>query len=266
MSDRLALLRDPSVRGAFASALGTERVGREIDYHDVIATTMTRGEELIRSGAPDGTVVVADHQTEGRGRRGRQWGYGGAGTQLLASWLLRVDTARAPLVSVLASVAALRASRSLGVERLSVKWPNDLLLDGRKTAGVLAIGVRDAGGTDWLDLGMGIDIHTRDHPEEVRGTVTSFAREGYDVDRLALLARLATEIERIVDADASARAAAMDEWRRASATLGRRIRVQDGAREFEADAVELADDGALLVRRGGQLERVVAGDVSVRPG
>jgi BirA family biotin operon repressor/biotin-[acetyl-CoA-carboxylase] ligase len=252
------------VRGAFASALGTARVARTIEYHDVIETTMTRGEELIREGTADGTAVVADHQTAGRGRRGRSWGLGGPGTGLLASWLLRVETTVAPLVTVLASVAMLRAAATLGVEKLSLKWPNDLLLDGRKAGGVLAISVRDSSGADWLDLGTGIDVHTRDHPEEVRTAVTSFARDGYDIDRLALLARLAVELEGIVDADDTARRAALDEWRRASATLGHRVRVEEGARTFEADAVDLDDDGALLVRSGGGVERVVAGDVSIR--
>lgn len=264
VGDRLTLLRDRAVRNAFASALATRRVGRVIEYHDVIATTMERGAELIRAGTPDGTVVVADHQTAGRGRRGRGWGYGPAGTQLLASWLLRVDVAIAPLLAVLVAVALLRAARSLGVEDLSVKWPNDLLLSGRKVAGVLSVGVTDTGDGDWLDLGTGIDVHTREHPEGVRSVVTSFARSGYVVDRLALLARIAPELEALVDSD-TARAEAAAEWRRASAILGRRVRVEEGSRTFEAEAVDLEADGALLVRREGALERVVAGDVSVRP-
>ncbi|HKW79339.1 MAG TPA: biotin--[acetyl-CoA-carboxylase] ligase [Candidatus Limnocylindria bacterium] len=263
--DRLTLLRERAVRRAFGSALGTRRVGRAIEYHDAIATTMLRGEELIRTGTPDGTVVVADHQTEGRGRRGRSWGYGRPGTQLLASWLIRVPTATAPLLTVLSVVAILRAARTLGVERLSIKWPNDLLLDSRKAGGVLATTVRDASGTDWLDLGTGIDIHTGDHPEEVRSAVTSFAREGYDIDRLALLARLSLELERVIDADGAGRADAVAEWRRAAPLLGRRVRVEESGRVFEADAVDLDADGALIVRRGGELERVLAGDVSVRP-
>lgn len=262
--DRLALLGDRAVRNAFASALPTLRVGRVIEYHDVIATTMTRGEELVRAGAADGTVVVADHQTAGRGRRGRTWGYGGAGTQLLASWLLVVEEAIAPFVTLLSSVALLRAARELGVEDLSVKWPNDLLLRGRKVAGVLATGVRDEGGRHWLDLGTGIDTHGRDHPEEELAHVTSFAREGYDVDRLVLLARLAPEIERIVDADAALRRETLAEWRRWSATLGRHVRVEDGARVFDGEAVDVDDEGALLVRRDAVTERVLAGDVSVR--
>jgi len=222
---------------------------------------MARGEELVRAEPVDGTVVVADHQTAGRGRRGRSWGLGGPGTQLLASWILRIDSAVAPLFAVLSSVALMRAATSLGVEKLSVKWPNDLLLGGRKTAGVLAS--MTAG--DWLVLGTGIDIHTREHPEEVRTEVTSFAREGYDVDRLALLAHLAVELERLLDADASARTAAMSEWRAASATLGRRVLVEDGGRRFEAEAVDVDADGALLVRHDGALQRVLAGDVSIRP-
>ena len=266
-SDRLALLRDRAARNAFASALPTTRVGRVIDYHDVIATTMERGAELIRAGTPDGTVVVADHQTAGHGRRGRGWGYGPAGSLLGCSWLLRVDRPVAPLFAVLSAVAVLRAARSLGVESLSVKWPNDLLLDGLKVAGVLSVSVADERGEHWLDLGTGVDVHTREHPEEVRTVVTSFARSGYDVDRLALLAQVASELESLLDGGEAARGEAAAEWRRSSAMLGRRVRIDDGTRTFEAEALDLDSDGALIVRRDGAVpERVVAGDVSVRTG
>ncbi len=217
---------------------------------------MERGAELIRAGTPDGTVVVADHQTAGRGRRGRSWGYGPAGSLFIASWLLRIDPAIAPLFSVLSAVALRRAARTLGVEGLSVKWPNDLLLEGRKVAGVLSVSVQDGRGEHWLDLGTGVDTHTREHPEEVRSVVTSFTRSGYDVDRLALLARIASEIESLREGGEAARADAAAEWRRFSAVLGRRVRIEDGGQEFEAEAVDLDADGAL--------ERVVAGDVSLR--
>lgn len=239
-------------------------MGRVIEYHDVIETTMERGAELIRAGTADGTVVVADHQTAGRGRLGRSWGYGPAGSLFIASWLVRVPRAAATLFAVLSAVALLRAARSLGVEELSVKWPNDLLLAGRKVAGTLSVSVDGASGEHWLDLGTGIDTHTREHPEEVRSAVTSFARSGYSVDRLALLARVAAEIETLQGGDA-ARAEAAAEWRRSAPMLGGNVRIVEGARAYEAEAVELDVDGALLVRRdGGALERVVAGDVTVR--
>lgn len=263
MEDRLALLADRAVARAFASALGTRRVGRVIEHHARIATTMERAAELVAAGAADGTVVVADHQTAGRGRRGRAWGLGPPGSQLLASWILRVVPAHETLLVVLSAVALLEAARSLGVERLSVKWPNDLLLGGRKVAGVLATESRDGDGGRWLILGTGVDVHTRDHPGEVREMVTSFAREGHAVDRLALLARIAPRLEALVD-DESARAAALARWREAATMLGARVLVDDGGRAFEAEAVDIDLEGALLVRRGGRIERVVAGDVSVR--
>ncbi len=220
----------------------------------------------MRAGTADGTVVVADHQTAGRGRRGRSWGYGPAGSLFIASWILRVDDAQAPLFVVLSAIALLRAARALGVEGLSVKWPNDLWLSGRKVAGVLSQSIRDERGERWLVLGTGVDTHTREHPEEVRDVVTSFVQSGYDVDRLALLARVAPELEQLLDGGQAARAEAMGEWRRASVVLGRQVRVEDGARTFEAEAVDLDTDGALVVRRtDGALERVVAGDVSLRP-
>lgn len=250
------------MRSAFASALATRRLARVIDYHEVIPTTMERAASLVREGGADGTVVVADHQTAGRGRRGRSWGYGPPGSLFMASWVLSLETARAALFTVLSVVSLLRAAEALGVEKLSVKWPNDLLLGGKKVAGVLSASVQDERAQPWLVLGTGVDVHTREHPEEVRELITSFARSGYHVDRLAFLARAAVELEALVD---GGEAAALARWKSASAVLGRLVRVDNGAGAFEAEAVDLDADGALLVRRGGSLERIVAGDVSVRP-
>ncbi len=264
MPDRLTLLADEAVRRAFASALPTKRLGRTIEYHDTIATTMDRAAELARAGAPDGTVVVANHQTAGRGRRGRSWGYGPPGSLLVVTWLLAVPDALAPLFTVLSAVPILRACGTLGVEDLSIKWPNDLLLRGRKVAGILATGVPGAAGGRWILLGTGIDVHTPDFPEEVRAAVTSFALAGYAVDRLALLARIAPELEALAEASPNARAAFFAEWRANARLLGARVRVDDGARAFEAEAIDLDEDGALLVRRDGKTERVVAADVSLR--
>ncbi len=253
------------MRSAFASALPTRRVGRVIDYHDVIATTQDRAAELVREGTADGAVVVADHQTAGRGRRGRSWGYGPPGSLFIATWILRVDQPRLTLFVTLTAVALLRAARAQGVGGLSVKWPNDLWLDGRKVAGVLSQSVQDERGDAWLVLGTGVDTHTREHPEEVRDVVTSLARSGYPVDRLALLARVAAELESLLDGGAGALATAADEWRRSSNILGKRVRVEEGTRAFEAEALDLDPDGALVVRRdGGGRERVIAGDVSLR--
>lgn len=266
MADRLPLLADLAVVRAFASALGTRRLARAIEYHDAIPTTMERGAQLVRAGTPDGTLVVANHQSAGRGRRGRSWGFGPPGSLLLLTWLIRIDPATAPLFNVLIAVPLVRALRALGVERLAVKWPNDVLLDEKKLAGILAVNGTDATGDHWLVLGTGVDVHTRSeqYPPEVRGGVTSLAASGYAVDRLALLARFAPELERLVDAGEAERRAFLDEWRALDATLGRRVRVDDGHAPYDAEAVDLDADGALLVRREGRLERVLAGDVSVR--
>lgn len=265
MGDRLTLLADRAVARAFASALGTLRLGRAIEYHAAIATTMERGAELVRAGAPDGTLIIADHQTAGRGRRGRSWGLGPPGSLLLATWLLRAPGDRATLLTVLTAVPLLRAARALGVGDLWIKWPNDLLLHDRKVAGILATSVDDGAGGRWVILGTGIDVHTRDYPEEVRSAVTSFAREGYEVDRLALLSRIAPELEALVDAGGSERVAYLAEWRERAVILGRQVRIDDGGRSFVAEAMDVDEDGALLVRRAGAIERVIAGDVSLRP-
>lgn len=264
-ADRLTLLADEAVRRAFASALGTKRLGRTIEYRDVIATTMDRATELVRAGTADGTLIIANHQTAGRGRRGRAWGFGPPGSLLIATWLVRVAADFASLFTVLSAVPLLRASRALGARDLWLKWPNDLLLGDRKVAGILATNVADSAGERWISLGTGIDVHTREYPGEVGAGVTSFAASGFLVDRLALLARIAPELEALVDAGPEERRRFVAEWRENAVVLGREVRIDDGTRTFVAEAVDLDDDGALLVRRAGALERVIVGDVSLRP-
>jgi BirA family biotin operon repressor/biotin-[acetyl-CoA-carboxylase] ligase len=265
MEDRLRLLADRAVARAFASALPTQRVGRAIEYHSVIDSTMDRASELARSGAVDGLAVVADHQTAGRGRRGRTWGLGPPGSLLLVSWVLRVEARLASLISMLSGVALLRAAQALGARDLSVKWPNDLLLGGRKVAGVLATGTADGTGEHALILGTGIDVHTSEYAPELRDTLTSFASAGQRVDRLALLARVAAELETLVDADEEVRAGLLAQWRSSAAMLGRAVAVEEGTRRLVGEAVDVDAEGALLLRVDGHIERILAGDVSLRP-
>lgn len=265
MQDRLRLLADRAVAGAFASALPTQRVGRALEYHSVIDSTMDRAVELARTGAVDGLAIVADHQTAGRGRRGRSWGLGPPGSLLLVSWLLRLEARLASLISMLAGVALLRAAHALGARDLSVKWPNDLLLGGRKVAGVLATGTADGAGEHWLILGTGIDAHTTEYPPDLRDKLTSFAASGQPVDRLALLARVAAEIEALVDADEEVRAGLLAQWRASASMLGQPVAVEDGTRRLIGEAVDVDTEGALLLRVDGHIERVLAGDVSLRP-
>lgn len=253
--DRLQLLADPAVRSALAAELG-----REIEHHARIASTQDRARALAESGRE--AVVVAEEQTAGRGRHGRRW-TAPAGTALLASWSFRPLPSDPGLFALLAGVAVARALAALGVAEARLRWPNDVVLSGRKVAGILADAVSDAGGGA---LVLGIGVNVRQAPSDLgdlASTATSCAIEGSSVDRLALLARIDRELHSIVN-EPAARRAFLEEWRRRSATLGRQVEVRspDGT-ALRGLARDVADDGALLVETESGQRRVLAGDVTL---
>ena len=247
---RLALLRVPAVR----SALSLE-VGRDIEFHDELPSTQDRARELASRGVR-GAVVVADTQSAGRGTRGRVW-LAPKGTSLLASWLFRPAPADPAVVTLLAGVAVARAFERLRLADARLKWPNDVEIDGRKVAGVLANATSDGEGGS-LVLGIGVNVHQRE-PDlgDLRRDAISLAVAGHDVDRLSLLVALTRELDRVTLPEE--RAAALAEWRRRATVLGRTVEVTRDGHAVRGVARDIADDGALIVGD----ERVVAGDVRV---
>jgi BirA family biotin operon repressor/biotin-[acetyl-CoA-carboxylase] ligase len=178
---------------------------------------------------PVGTVVVAEHQTAGRGRLGRQW-EAPPGSALLASWVMPFHE--------LAPLAAGVASATACGDAVRLKWPNDLLLDGRKLGGILV----ERTGHKCV-VGTGINLHWAPPGAAVLG-----------VDREELVARMAAEMTRWFAAEA---ALIRSTWRERSDTLGRRVRVQLSGETFEGVAEDIAADGTLIV--DGRL--FAAGDV-----
>jgi BirA family biotin operon repressor/biotin-[acetyl-CoA-carboxylase] ligase len=255
--DRLALLADPAVRSALSAELG-----REIEHHARTTSTQERARALAeRRGGPD-VLVVADEQTAGHGRQGRPW-IAPAGAALLASWSFRPLPADPALFALLAGVAVARGLTELGIPHARLKWPNDVQLDGSKVAGVLADAITAPDGGA-LVLGIGVNVHqTAAQLGDLAATATSLALAAHPVDRLALLARVNTELRRIA-ADTGERRIFLDEWRLRSSTLGRQVEVRssDGA-TVRGLAREVGDDGALVLETATGARRVLAGEVTV---
>ena len=244
------------MRSAFARELG-----RDVEYHDTIASTQTRARELATHGASRG-IVVANEQSAGQGTRGRVW-VAPKGTSLLASWIVRPAPVAPALFAALAGVAVARALAALASADARLEWPNDVHVEGKKVAGALAHATSDGEG-GVLVLGIGINVHQRreDFPEDLRERATSLAIAGLPVDRLALLARLTRELDRLENP--AERAAALEEWRRRSTFLGKTVEVRAGERApLRGIATAIDDDGALLVRTSSGTERIVAGEVAL---
>ncbi len=207
--------------------------------------------------------MVADVQTAGQGTKGRPW-LAPAGTSLLASWIFRPVPVDPALVSQLAAVAVARACAALGGADAHLKWPNDVQIEGRKVAGTLAHASTGPDGGA-LVIGIGINVHQRaeDFDLELSATATSLALAGRPVDRLALLARLSAQLDRIAGGGVE-HALALAEVRERSTLLGRSVEVAIAGRPaFRGRASRIDDDGALVIETARGEERILAGEVAL---
>ena len=256
-------------RARFASRLSTRRLGHSLLLRGETASTNDDAWDAAASGARDGMLVIADHQTRGRGRSGRVWldtpGAGLAMSLLLHPGCDAGAFATAPLV---AGLALARALDGLGVDA-ELKWPNDLLLGGRKLAGMLCESRRRAEGTQAFVLGVGVNVAQRveDFPPELREEATSLALAGHELARETVAAAFLNALEPLWDEHQEGDAhAALEAWRARARFWGKPVAVRAPQGWIHGDAIALADDGALVVRTAaGEDVRVLAGDVQHVP-
>ena len=252
--------RPPSDRGANARLVST-RFTDVRWFHEIDSTNRYLLDEAAQ-GAPEGVVAVADTQTAGRGRLGRQW-QSPRDASLLVSILLRpaLDAEHVPLLVTAAALTAAEVVERLAGIAACVKWPNDLLVADRKLAGVLAEALPGRA----VVVGMGLNVHWDVVPPDLEGVATACNLEsGIPVDRLDLLVEWLTRYDARIDALATlhGRAVLRGDVLARSATIGRRVRVELADRVVEGIASDLTELGHLVVMRDdGELETIVSGDV-----
>lgn len=210
-----------------------------------------------RAGALPGTVLVADHQTAGRGRLGRRW-QAPPGSSLLASMLFHADGAEGlHRYTQAVALAAAEACRDVAGVTASLKWPNDLLVRDRKVAGVLAESAPLPSGAIAVVVGIGLNITWRSPlPGDLVETMTALNLEaGRDIERDDALRSLLGRLELEPPADLH------DRYRAALGTLGRQVRIEQVSDTFEGLAVDVRADGRLVVRTHTGDREVMTGDV-----
>ncbi len=239
--------------------LRTRYVGRRVHWFEQVTSTNDVARTLAEQGAPEGTVVVARTQTEGRGRLGRRWVSPPGGVWL--SVVLRPIAApyELPRLGLAVGVACSRAvERSCGVP-VRLRWPNDLVVEGKKVGGVL---VESGPEGRWVMVGVGINVAVEPGQlPEGAASLVEFAKG--PVDRAALLQALLAELELVYELFRGGDwATLLQWWRQRSTTLGRRVRVHVASGVYEGTAEDVDEDGALVVRLpDGSRKRVVAGEV-----
>lgn len=254
------------------------RPSRFADIRWVAETSSTNADvlDLARTGAPEGVVVVADHQTAGRGRRGRSW-EAPSGASLLVSVLLRPPAELASLTTIVVGLAAVAAVRRVGVTDAGVKWPNDVVVGDRKAGGILAEGDWTSPDAVAVAAGLGLNVNwPEDLPVELAPIAASLNHlVGHDLDRGALLDDLLRALDEWYGALVAGRVDdVIARWREVSATLGRRVRVDltvDEASDHSANvesnaieglAVDVTREGHLVVETApGDRQVIAAGDV-----
>ncbi len=239
---------------AVRRALATDRLGRTLHVHATCGSTNDLALDLLAAGAPHGTLVVADAQTAGRGRRGSAW-HSPPGTSIYASLVLRGES-RAQRPTLLVAAVGLGLAEGLeaatGVD-VGIKWPNDLWCGQRKVAGVLveARGFRAESPACVAGFGVNVNQRADEFPAELRASATSLAvATGRRHDRAAVLAAALAALEPRVDA-ALAGGAAVDlheSYRRRSVLLGRRVRLLDADAPLEGFVADISATDGLLVR------------------
>lgn len=253
------------------SRLTTDKLGREqIFYFPEIESTNNEAKRQAFAGCPEGTIVVAEAQVSGRGRLSRGW-FSPFGKGIWLSVVLRppFQPQDAPKCTMLAAVAVNQAIRKVTGIESGIKWPNDILFQGRKLVGILTEMSAEMDAINHVVIGMGINVNMaqEDFPEELQSIATSLAAAvGHPVDRLELLTAVLKELEdtyRFAVTDGFKEI--LQAWRRQSVTLSQMVNVLGINHQFSGRAVDIDEDGALLVETNGKTERVIAGDVSIRP-
>ena len=251
--------------------LHTEFIGRHIAYEETVVSSNEVLKKLAAQGAADGTVCVAEEQTGGKGRLRRGWfspKYKGLWfSVLLKPTFLPQD---APQMTLLSAVAVVRAIRETCHVDAQIKWPNDVLLSGRKLVGILTEMSAEFGHINYLVVGIGINVCVPKEmvPEDLRESAVSIEDvTGSHVDRAALLGKVLDYMEEYYNvACEKGFAPIFEQWRQYSATLGKQVKVISPDKTYVGTAVDIDNTGALQVRKeDGTLETVLAGDVSIRP-
>lgn len=245
--------------------LSTLDFGKNWFAFDSLESTNTKAFQLAQDDQPHGTVVIAEQQTRGKGRRGRTW-ISPPGKNVALSVILRPDIppGRAPELTLVAAVALAETIAECDVEP-RIKWPNDVQISGKKVAGILTELSADVERVHFVVLGIGVNLNSApgDFPEDVAAISTSIATDRKSpVHRALFVAALLARLEHWFELWAAEGFAPVREaWRKWAAHLGQEVLVKSESRELRGVAEDIDESGALLVRVGDRLERVLSGDV-----
>lgn len=257
------MVNSRNIKSLIRSRLNTRFVGRHLYYYSQLPTTMEASRELANKGTAEGTVVIAGTQTAGKGRIGRTW-LSPEGS-LAMSIILKPPLKNLPQLVMVASLAVVRAIKLVADLEAHIKWPNDIMLKGKKVCGILIENEVRGDSVNFAIIGIGINVNFNplDFPE-ITDIATSLSYEaGAEIPHVELAATLLSELERLY-LEAQTGAPIYMEWKGKMETLGKPIKVNTGKTIEQGKAETVTENGNLILRRvDGSLTEIVAGDVAV---
>ena len=257
-------------KAAIEAALKTKKMGRPLYFYPETDTTNDRIRELALEGAAEGTLAVAEMQTAARGRRGRAW-QAPADSGIWMSLLLRPDIppTQASVLTLLTGIALTEAIEDVTGMEVGIKWPNDILLNGKKLVGILTEMDCDMEKIHSVTVGMGINVNTKEFPEDLVDIATSlYLKAGKKFDRAEIVGQAMACFEKLYAeflAEGGVFVPFKERYRAKCLNIGKEVRVI-GRETYLATALDITPEGELIVKRmdDGTEEVVFSGEVSIR--
>lgn len=243
--------------------LNTKFIGKKFYYFDSVGSTMDNAMQLGLKGAPEGTIILSETQSKGRGRLGRGWSspkYKG----IYFSLILRpkISPNGASIITLLAAVSICEAIKHVLDLDVQIKWPNDLLLQNKKIAGILTEISAETDEIRFITIGAGLNVNN-DKKSLVSGAYSLRENKKEDINRIELLQEILRSLENnYLSFQNKGSAFIIDKWRNYNITLGKRVKISSHKEQIEGEAIDIDVDGALLVRKdSGIVIKLTAGDV-----
>ena len=265
------LIDSPDVmsRAEIESLMNTTWAGKKVVYYDETDSTNNQAKAYGEKGEEHGTLFVADMQAAGKGRRGRVW-VSPAGSSIYMTILLHPDVlpTKAPQLTLVMAMAVAEGIRKVTGLETKIKWPNDIIVHGRKVCGILTEMSTEIDYINYVVIGVGINVNQETFPEEIRDTATSLKIEtGSSVRRSVLIATIMECFEQFYEVFMTTEdlSGLQERYNAMLVNLGREVRVLEPGNEYEAHALGINRTGELIVRTpDGQEKEIYAGEVSVR--
>lgn len=266
---RLMAAPDLMTEAEIKSLMHTEWVAKEVLYFDTIDSTNTKAQELAEKGYQSGTLVVADKQESGKGRRGRSW-VSPSGTGIFMTLMIKpnINPNNASMLTLVAALAVAKAITSVTGEEALIKWPNDIVVNGKKVCGILTEMNAQFDYINHIVVGIGINVHNESFPEEISQMASSLMIEagGKRFHRAQIIAETMSYFEQYYDTFLKTQdlSALVREYDKLLVNRNKSVRVLDPKEPFDGKAMGITSKGELIVDTWESRKLVSSGEVSVR--